>query len=228
MVLLDRLNRAWFKRNWYRVLVHSGALAPLVWLLWYYTQGLFLIDPVREITTLTGRTALILLFLSLACTPVSTLTGLKQVLRVRRALGVYAFLYAGLHFLTFVGLDYGFALEYLGPAIFSQPYVLVGFAAGVILLLLAVTSTRGWQRRLKRTWKRLHRLVYLAASLVVVHFLWLSKDDRLPWRYGIILAVLLILRLPPIRRAISRVRYGLVGRLRTSRNPKTAAKILRT
>jgi sulfoxide reductase heme-binding subunit YedZ len=228
MVLLGRLNRAWFKRNSYRVLVHAGALAPLGWLLWHYLQGLFLIDPVREITTLTGRTALILLLLSLACTPIITLTGFKQAARVRRPLGMYAFLYAGLHFLTFVGLDYGFTLEYLGPAIFDQPYVLVGFLAGGILLLLALTSTGGWQRRLKRHWKRLHRLVYLAASLVIVHFLWLSKDDRLPWRYGIILAVLLVLRLHPIRRAISRLRYSLVARLRALRNHNADRNILRT
>ena len=214
MVLLDRLNGKWLKRNWYRVLVHTGALAPLVWLVWHYVQGLFLIDPVREVTTITGRTALILLLLSLACTPITTLTGLKQAGRVRRALGMYAFLYAGLHFLTFVWLDYRFDLEFLGPAVFAQRYVIVGFAAGLILLALAATSTRGWQRRLKRNWKRLHSLVYLASGLVILHFLWLSKDDRLPWRYGIILALLLLLRLPPIRRAISRGRRKVVSRLR--------------
>jgi sulfoxide reductase heme-binding subunit YedZ len=224
MVLLGRPNKEWFSRNWYRVLVHLGALLPLGWLLWHYVQGLFLVDPVREVTTITGRTALILLLLSLACTPIGLLTGLNQVLRVRRALGVYAFLYAGLHFLTFVGLDYGFDLEILGPAIFDQPYVLVGFAAGVILLVLAATSTKGWKRRLKRNWKRLHRLVYLVGPIVVVHFLWLSKDDRLPWRYGAILAALLVLRFPPIRRAISRLRHWL----RVARAPGTTTDILRT
>lgn len=224
MVLLDRLNREWLSRNWYRVLVHLGALLPLGWLLWHYIQGLFLVDPVREVTTITGRTALILLLLSLACTPLRLLTGLNQVLRVRRALGVYASLYAGLHFLVFVGLDYGFDLQFLGPAIFDQPYVLVGFAAGVIMLVLAATSTKGWKRRLKRSWKRLHRLVYLVGPIVIVHFLWLSKDDRLPWRYGAILAALLVFRLPPIRRAISRFRHWL----KVARAPGTTANILRT
>jgi sulfoxide reductase heme-binding subunit YedZ len=230
MVLLGRLNREWLTLNWYRVLVHIGALAPLVWLVWHYVQGLFLVDPVREITTITGRTALILLLLSLACTPLSTLTGLKQVVRVRRALGLYASLYAGLHFLTFVGLDYGFDFEFLGPAIFGQRYVIVGFTAGSILLVLAVTSTKGWQRRLKRNWKRLHRLVYLAGPLVIVHFLWLSKDDRLPWRYGVVLALLLALRIPPVRRAISRLRHWLTrtaASLKGAHNAELTAKMVR-
>jgi sulfoxide reductase heme-binding subunit YedZ len=199
----------WLKAHWLQILTHVLALTPLAWLLWKYSQGLFLVDPIREITTVTGRVALILLVLSLACTPIATVFGFKQALRVRRALGLYAFLYAGLHFLVFVGLDYGFDLELLGQAIFDQRYVLAGFAAGLLLLLLALTSTRGWQKRLRKNWKRLHRLVYLAGILAVVHFLWLVKDIRVPLRYGAVLAVLLILRLPPIRRAVSHARYRL-------------------
>lgn len=222
MVLLGHLNTKWLRDNWLRLVVHAGSLVPLAWLVWRYTRGLFVIDPVREITTFTGRAALILLILSLACTPVSTLTGFKSVVRVRRALGLYAFVYASVHFATFVGLDYGFDLGLLPAAIFAQPYVIVGFVAGLILLTLAITSTRGWQRRLKKNWKRLHRLVYLAGGLVIVHFLWLSKDDRLPWRYGVILSVLLLLRLPPVRRAVSRVRYRLVGGVWSGRGSRAA------
>jgi sulfoxide reductase heme-binding subunit YedZ len=221
MVLLERLKHGWFTRNWLRVLVHVGSLVPLGWLVWQYSQGLFIIDPVREITTFTGRGALILLMSALACTPVSTLTGFQSVLRVRRALGMYAFVYASAHLATFVGLDYGFDLSLLPEAIFAQPYVIVGFAAGVILLVLAITSTRGWQRRLKRNWKRLHRLVYVAGGLAVLHFLWLSKDDRLPWRYGVILLLLLALRLPPVRRVISQLRHRLVGWMQAKRNTRT-------
>ena len=206
MVLLG-LN--WLKRRWLRILVHTGALLPLAWAIWQYTQGLFLVDPVREITTLTGRTALILLMLSLACTPINTLLGFKQVLRVRRALGLYAFLYASLHFATFVGLDYGFDLKLLVEAVFAQRYVIVGFAGGLILLALALTSTRGWQKRLGKRWKRLHRLVYVAGILVVVHFAWLVKDIRVPLQYGAVLALLLVLRLPRVRKALSRGRHWL-------------------
>ena len=210
MVLLG-LN--WLKPRWLKIVVHTGALLPLAWIAWQYTQGLFLVDPVREITTLTGRTALILLVLSLACTPVNTLLGFKQVLRVRRPLGLYAFLYASLHFATFVGLDYGFDLGLLVEAILAQRYVIVGFVAGLILLALALTSTRGWQKRLGKRWKRLHRLVYVAGILAVVHFAWLVKDNRVPLQYGAALALLLVLRLPRVRKALSRGRHWLRQRL---------------
>lgn len=211
MVLLTKL-----KANWLRIVVHVGALLPLAWTILQYAQGMFLVDPVREITTRTGKAALILLLLSLACTPLGTVFRFNRVRRVRRALGLYAFLYASLHFATFVGLDYGFDFTLLPRAIFDQRYVLVGFAAGLILLALAITSTRGWQKRLGKKWARLHRLVYLAGILAVVHFAWLVKDIREPLRYAAVLAVLLLLRLPPVRRAVRNVRYRLRSRLSSS------------
>ena len=197
------------KRYWLPVLVHVGALLPLALLIRDYSQDAFIIDPVKEITTRTARAALVLLFLSLACSPVNTLFGFRQALRVRRALGLYAFMYAGLHFLTFIGLDYAFEFSLIGPAIIDQRFVLVGFAAFLLLISLAITSTRGWQRRLRKNWKRLHRFVYLAAILVVVHFLWAVKDAREPLRYAAVLAVLLAFRLPWVRRAAGRVRHRL-------------------
>ena len=205
------------KARWLQILTHVGALLPLAWLLWNYWQGQFIIDPVKEITTRTGKTALILLILSLACTPMNTIFGFKQALRVRRPLGLYAFMYAGLHFLIFVGLDYGFDLELIRQDIVNQRYVLVGFAAGLLLLSLAITSTRGWQKRLGRNWKRLHRLAYLAGILAIVHFMWLVKDIREPLRYGAVVALLLIVRIPAIKRAISNARYQLKARLQTRR-----------
>lgn len=209
MVLKQKL-----KAYWLPVLVHVGALLPLVILARDYTQDAFLIDPVKEITSQTGRGALILLLLSLACSPLNTLFGFRQALSVRRALGLYAFLYAGIHFLTFVGLDYAFDFELLAPAIFDQRFVVVGFASFLLLLSLAITSTRGWQKRLGKTWKRLHRLVYLAGALAVVHFLWLVKDAREPLRYGVVLAGLLAFRLPWVRRTAAKVRHRLrLGRL---------------
>jgi methionine sulfoxide reductase heme-binding subunit len=192
-----------------RILVHIAALVPLAVLLWQYAHGEFLVDPVRETTSRTGRTALLLLVLSLACTPLATVTGLPQVLRVRRALGMYAFLYVGLHFLIFAGLDYGFDPIQLRQAIFDQKYVLVGVAAGLLLVPLAVTSTRGWQRRLGVKWKRLHRLVYLAGIAAVLHFLWLGKDPREPLRWAAVVGILLLFRMPWVRMAVSRGRRGL-------------------
>jgi len=204
MVLLG-----WCRKNWLRVAVHAGSLLPLLWTAWQYWQGLFLVDPVQEITARTGRTALILLLLSLACTPISTLTGLKQVVKVRRALGMYAALYVAMHFLTFVGLDYRLNLDLLPRAILDQRYVLAGSAAGLLLLPLVLTSTRGWQRRLGKNWKRLHRLVYPASILAVIHFLWLVKDSTEPLRFGSVLVLLLALRLPPVRRVLSTLRHRL-------------------
>ena len=205
------------KARWPQILTHVGALLPLAWLLWDYWQGQFIIDPVKEITTRTGKTALILLILSLACTPMNTIFGFKQALRVRRPLGLYAFMYAGLHFLTFLGLDYGFDLDLIRQDILDQRYVWVGFATGLLLLLLAITSTKGWQKRLGKNWKRLHRLVYLASILDIVHFVWLTKDIREPLRYGGVVALLLIVRIPAIKRAISNARYRFKARWKTRR-----------
>jgi sulfoxide reductase heme-binding subunit YedZ len=200
---------SWLGTNWLRVLVHVGALLPLAWILWDYAQGAFLVDPVREITTRTGKAAIILLVLTLACTPINTVFGFRQALRVRRALGLYTFLYVGLHFSTFVWLDYGLDLGLIVQAIFDQRYVIVGFASGLILLLLAVTSTKGWQKRLGKRWKRLHRLFYVAGILAVMHYLWLVKDIREPLRYAIVVALLLILRIPYVRKTVSNIRYKL-------------------
>jgi sulfoxide reductase heme-binding subunit YedZ len=217
MVLLE-----WLKTRWLRVLVHFGALLPLTWLAWQFAWDAFKVDPVRETTTLTGKAALILLLLALACTPLSTLFGFKRALRVRRALGLYAFLYTSLHFLTFVGLDYGFDVGLLRQAVLEQRYVLAGLAAGLLLLPLAITSSRGWQKRLGKNWKALQRLVYLAGVLAIVHFVWLVKDYREPLRYGVVLAVLLVLRIPPVRRAGSRVRRRIkLGQGRQARSDAT-------
>ena len=184
------------KANGFRILVYAGALWPLVRILWNLAVGRFLVDPVRETMTLTGRTALNLLVLSLACTPVYTLTGFGRVLRARRTLGLYAFLYAALHFLTFVGWDYSFDARLLWQAVFYQQYVVVGFLAGLILLVLAVTSIKGWRRRLGKRWKRIQRLVYLADGLAVLHFAWLLKAPGEAVRYGVAVAMLFVLRLP--------------------------------
>jgi sulfoxide reductase heme-binding subunit YedZ len=120
-----------------------------------------------------------------------------------------------------VWLDYGFDLALLVEAVFAQRYVVVGFVAGLILLALALTSTRGWQRRLGKNWKHLHRLVYLAGLLAVVHFAWLVKDIRVPLQYGAVLALLLALRLPRVRQTVSRARHWLRQRL----SPPSAASL---
>ena len=194
-------------RRWLpAALAHAAGAAPLALLLRDHWQGLLIIDPVGIITARAGQAALIMLLLSLTMTPVQTLTGWRFWARLRRPLGLYAFLYAGLHFLTFVGLDYRFNLAWILEAIFLQRYVIVGFAAGLILLLLAATSSPLGERRIGRQWKALHRLAYLAGALAVAHYLWLGKDIRQPLRYAAALILLLVLRLPPLREALERAR----------------------
>ena len=193
--------------DWLRIAVHIGALIPLALLLWDGAHNHLTANPIQEITFRTGKTAIILLILSLLCTPLNILFGWKVVLPLRRPLGLYAFFYVCLHLLIFSVLDYGLDWGLIQQTIAEKRYVLVGFAAFLLLLPLALTSTKGWMRRLGKRWKQLHRLVYLAAFLAVVHFVWLVKSDiREPLLYGAALAVLLLLRLAPLRRAIVRVR----------------------
>ena len=196
--------------DWFRIGVHVLALLPLAVLIWNITHNQLSVNPIQDITSRTGKFALVMLVLSLACTPIHTLFGFKPALRVRRALGLYAFLYAGLHFLTFSVLDYGLDLTQIGDAIVEKRFVLAGFAAFLILLPMATTSTRGWMRRLGKKWKGLHRLVYLAGVLAVAHYVWLVKSDvREPLLFGAIVATLLVARIPVVRRAAVNLRHGL-------------------
>jgi len=205
---------------WWQIAAHIGALVPLGVLLWDYAHDHLTVNPIQEATFRTGKYALVLLILSLACTPANIVFGLRQALRLRRALGLYAFLYAGIHFLIFVWIDYGLDLALLQEAIFEKRFALAGFAAFLLLLPLAITSTRGWQKRLKKRWTRLHRLAYPAAILAVVHFVWLVKSDiREPLLYGLVVMVLLLIRVPVVRGAIKRLRghAGAVIRLYENR-----------
>lgn len=210
-----------FKISPFQMLVHAGSLAPLAVLIWDAFTNNLTANPIQAATLRTGKTALVLLILSLAATPVNTILGFREALRVRRPLGLYAFFYASIHFLIFIGLDYTFDWSLIRNALFEKRYAVVGFAAFLILLPLALTSTQGWQRRLKKRWKSLHKLVYLAALLVIVHFVWLVKADiREPLLYGALVGLLLLMRLPPIRRWVSQVRYRLIRRnQRTKKKP---------
>jgi len=180
------------------------AALPAVWLGVDALRGNLTADPIKEITHRTGWWTLTLLMVTLAVTPVRRLTGWNQIVKVRRMLGLYAFFYAVLHLLTYVVLDLFFAWDILLEDVAKRPYITVGFTAFLILLALAITSTRGWIRRLGWRWQRLHRLAYVAALLGVVHFYWQVKaDTREPLIYAGILAILLVARLrprPPTRR----------------------------
>jgi sulfoxide reductase heme-binding subunit YedZ len=193
--------------RWLRIAVHVGALAPLAALGWMAWRDQLGPVPVAAATRLLGRYALALLLLSLVPTAVRIGTGFGALIRVRRALGLYAFLYALLHFLAFAGLDYGFDLDLLATVIAESSREIVGLAALVILAILAVTSLRSLMRGLGRYWKLLHRSVYLAAALVVLHYVWNYKELRAwPVAAGAALLLLLIPRLPPVENALRRRR----------------------
>jgi sulfoxide reductase heme-binding subunit YedZ len=189
-----------YKTTPLQIIAHGVAWIPLAWLILDFWQGNLGPEPIREATLRTGKAALILLVASLACSPVNTIFGFKQALKLRRPLGLYSFMYASIHFAIFVGVDYGFNLNLLQDALLEKRYALAGLSTGLILLALAATSTVGWQRRLKKNWKRLHKLVYLAGILAVVHFIWLVKQGVTePWIWALIMLILLSLRLSAVK-----------------------------
>ncbi len=179
--------------------LHALALLPLAllgWKVWQVFSGADIdalgADPVAAIEHELGQWALRLLLLTLAVSPLRQLTGQSVLLRFRRMLGLYAFAYASLHFGAWLALDLGGYWTMVFEEIARRPYITVGFAAWLLLVPLAVTSTRGWMRRLGRRWGQLHRLVYAIAALAVLHFWWIVKSDyREPLLYATILALLL-------------------------------------
>jgi sulfoxide reductase heme-binding subunit YedZ len=186
----------------------AASLVPLGLLLRDALTGGLGANPVEEITHRTGLTAITLLMVTLAVTPASQLLGAGWLVRLRRMLGLFAFTYAVLHFLTYLAdqtlfTGEGLSLSIVVEDVAERPYVTVGFATFLLLVPLAVTSTRGWVKRLGgKRWQRLHGLVYLAAAGAVFHFLWLVKADTTrPTVYGIVLVVLLSYRLVRSRSA---------------------------
>jgi len=185
-------------------IVYTVALLPLALLIVDALTNRLSVNPIQEVTQRTGLAALWVLLASLACTPLNTLFGWRRALKVRRGLGLIAFLYAAIHFTIFIAIDYGFDFGLVGLELAEKRYVLVGAAALLILFLLAITSTKGWQRRLGKRWKSLHRWVYAAGVLVILHYAWVQKADiRLPLAWGALLALLLLLRVRRIRTAVA-------------------------
>jgi len=167
-------------------------------------------NPIEFITHSTGTWTLVGLLVTLSVTPLRRLTGRADLIRYRRMLGLFAFFYAALHFMTYLWLDQFFDLAGIAKDIAKRLFVTVGFAAFVLLIPLAATSTRAMMRRLGRRWQQLHRLVYLIALLGVIHYLWLVKKDLTqPLIFGAVLILLLAIRLPWSQSALHAVRNRL-------------------
>ena len=179
-----------------KVGIWSFGLGMVLWLTLAALGGRLGANPVEALSHATGDWALRLLLATLAMTPLRRLSGWSWPLRLRRLLGLWAFAFAGLHVGIWAGLDQGLDWTAMVEDLAGRPYVLLGMSAFVLLVPLAVTSTRGWMRRLGRHWQRLHRLVYPAAVLAVGHYFWLTKADYLaPGIHALVLALLLGLRL---------------------------------
>jgi sulfoxide reductase heme-binding subunit YedZ len=176
-------------------------LAPAALLAWRAANGALGANPIEAATHATGDWALRLLLATLALTPLRRLFGWHGAIAYRRLLGLAAFGYASVHFAIWAVLDLGLDGAAIVDDVAERPFVTAGFGAFLLLAPLALTSTRGWMRRLGRRWAQLHRLAYLAAALAVLHHLWLVKADlRAPLLHAAVLAVLLAARLPVVRR----------------------------
>ena len=180
-------------------LVWSGALTPLVLLVWMGFTDRLGANPIEKVTHWTGTTALVLLLTTLAVTPLRRLTGLNQLAKLRRLIGLFAFFYTTLHFLMWLAVDQFFYWEDIAADILKRPYITVGMLAWLLMIPLAATSTRGMIRRLGRRWQVLHRLVYVSAALGVLHFYWKAaakSDVRQPLVFACLLVILLAFRVP--------------------------------
>jgi sulfoxide reductase heme-binding subunit YedZ len=177
-------------------LVSAAALLPLGGLVYAALVDRLGANPIETVTHVTGEWALRFLLVALAVTPLRLLTGRSPLAAFRRTFGLLAFFYASLHLLTFVGLDHFFDWGAIFEDAVKRPYVTAGLTAFACMLPLAVTSTRGWTRRLGRRWVQLHRLAYVAGIAAVVHYLWLVKADRTaPLAHAAVLALLFAVRL---------------------------------
>lgn len=199
------------RQNWQRILVHIIGISFVCLLIWDGLTNNLTINPIQALTQRTGRYALYFLLVSLACTPINTLFGLRGFIKIRRTLGLYAFFFASIHFFLFVGVDYQLNFRLIWDELISKFYIQVGFVAFILITALALTSFRWWMKVLGKNWKRLHRLVYLIGLLVIIHYFWVAKGDLFqlsgdifrPLIFGGILIVLLMFRVPIIRKIVS-------------------------
>lgn len=191
-----------------QIAMHIYAWSVIVILLFKFFTDDFSANPIQDLERATGRHAITLLVLALACTPINTIFKWSEPLKRRRALGLYALLYATIHFIIYLNLDYGLMWSQIVPDILQKPRLIVGFLAFLLMIPLGITSFDIWKKRLGKNWKRLHMVIYIIAPLAVLHYLWSKKGDILslqgevfkPAMYGLVVLIFLILRIPAVRK----------------------------
>ena len=188
---------------WAKWMVFGLSLLPLLRLIVLGLQDRLTANPIEFITRATGDWTLYFLCLTLTVTPLRRFTGINELIRFRRMLGLFTFFYASLHFLTFIWFDHFFDLAEMVRDILKRPFIAMGFSAFVLLVPLALTSNDLMLRKLGRRWSVLHRLIYLIAILALLHFWWMragKNNFTEPLVIGSVIAVLLALRLIWLRR----------------------------
>ncbi|MDP9162416.1 MAG: sulfoxide reductase heme-binding subunit YedZ [Acidobacteriota bacterium] len=191
--------------RWLKVVVFISCLLPAARLAWRGYQNALGANPIEVITHSTGDLTLIFLLVTLSITPLRQLLRQPWLIRFRRMFGLFAFFYVSLHFTTYVWLDKFSDIHEILKDVAKRKFITVGFAAFVMLIPLAITSTAGWIRRLGgKRWRAIHRLIYFSAIAGVIHYLWLVKADKhKPLEYAAVLAILLGYRLAVwIRRSL--------------------------
>jgi|ERR1017187_5139048 sulfoxide reductase heme-binding subunit YedZ len=185
------------KSRWTKIFIFLLCLAPFAHLAWRFGMQDLTPNPLEFITHFTGDWTIRLIVATLAITPLRKLLGVPDLIRFRRMVGLFAFFYGSLHFLTYLWFDKLFDFHGIWKDVAKRPFITAGFTALMLMVPLALTSTKGWIRRLGgKRWQRLHRLIYVTAAAAVVHYYWLVKSDiRLPVLYGSLVAVLLLYRL---------------------------------
>jgi len=193
---LTKARSRWTWVSWLKVLVFLLCLAPIVAIVLSVLSGEAGPNPIEYITHLTGEWGLRFLLLSLAISPLRWVTKSVVPIRFRRMIGLFAFFYVLLHFTTYLVLDQQLDLGAIFEDLFKRTYIIAGFVSLVILIPLALTSTKGMMRRLGKRWKALHQLTYIASIAAVLHYIWLVKGIQIePLVYAAVLVFLLGARL---------------------------------
>ena len=183
-------------KKYYKPSIFFLSLIPFFLILYKIIFNKLGPEPVKEITHFTGEWTLLFIIFTLSMSPLKKITKLNIWISFRRMLGLFLFFYATLHMLTYVAIDYRLDFQSISKDILTKKFIFVGFAAWILLLPLAFTSSKKAVIYLKDKWKKLHRLIYIISILGIIHFIWLVKKDLTePLIYAVIIIILLLFRL---------------------------------